>query len=804
MFLFSTRLTRRFLSLFPLLKPRRRIIYSLTRPSYAIFLTTELKAITLTNIQAINLAIILISIVPAKALAQTIKNPQPGRCTSIDLTAPRHQPPPLFSAQNIHNTFISADYSHTHKNGSTILEGDVIIKKNQLRIFSDKAQYSQKKDFLQATGHVHIDTVSLSIDATKATFSLSGTNKQAVFNHTKFIIPAKDATQQTKQHLDLKGTAASITTGDNQVSLLKQATITSCNLSKPDWVISAHDIKINYAEEYASAHDVVIRFKNIPFLYTPYIKFPTSDKRQSGLLFPEFGTSSSRGFEYAQPWYWNIAPNMDATITPHYMGKRGMELGSEYRYLTKSSNGTLQGTYLNNDKVTNNNRYQVHYQQHTQIIPNLQMNVDFQDVSDKNYFNDFSNNLGTTSRTYLDRNVNLSYDTQNWHLQALAQKLKVIDTSTALSTRPYARLPQLTLNGETAINNNGLQFTLNSELVEFAHDDKAKPVGSRITVRPGIQWPLSGAAWFFNPAIKLSHTQYNIRQNNGIKSSISDRNLPISSIDTGLFFERTLSNGLLQTLEPRLYYLNVPYRQQNNIPLFDTSTPNFSLAQLFRDNRFTGGDRIGDANQLTLALSSRLLNPDTGEENIRASIGQIFYFQDRRVSINGTTNTLKQSDIIAELDTQRGALSTNIEVQWDTHNNRFSKENYFLHYQTDNRHIFNIGYRKRLTNNVLDIEQTDTSISIPLSHQLSAYARWNYSLKDKKNIDTIGGFSYDSCCWSIQLLAQQHLKNSTSNNNAYDNSVLIQFVLKGLGNLSGNKARTTLEQSIYGYHDNLQ
>ncbi len=740
------------------------------------------------------------SIIPVRVIAQV----ELTQCTSTNLSAPKHQPPPLFSAQDIGNTYISADHSSTRKGGSTVLKGKVIIKKNQLRILSDEAKYNQQKDFLQVTGHVHIDTVSLSIDATNATFSLSAANKLAKFSNTKFIIPAKNFTKDKNQSLSLKGTATSIITGDNQISYLKQAKITSCNLSNPDWVISASDIKIDYVKEYASAHDVVIRFKNVPFLYTPYIEFPTSNKRRSGLLFPEFGTSSSRGFEYAQPWYWNIAPNMDATITPHYMSKRGIELGSEYRYLTKSSDGILRGNYLNNDKITNNKRYQVRYQQHTQLISSLRMNIDFQDISDKNYFNDFSNNLGTTSQIYLDRNVNLSYDTQNWHMQALAQKLKIINTDSALSTRPYARLPQLTLNGETAIGNNGLQFTLNSELVEFTHDDNAKPTGSRITVRPGIRWPLSGAAWFFDPAVKFSHTQYNVGPANAARQSINDRNLPISNIDTGLFFERTLNSGLIQTLEPRLYYLYVPFKQQNNIPLFDTSIPDFSLAQLFRDNRFIGGDRIGDANQVTLALSSRVFNPDTGEENLRASIGQIFYFQNRRVSTNGTTDTRKRSDIIAQLDTQWGALSTNIEVQWNIANNRLSKENYFMHYQTDKRHIFNIGYRRRLQNNALDIEQTDMSISIPFNRQFSAYARWNYSLKDRKNIDTIGGFAYDSCCWSIQLLAQQHLRNSTSSNKAYDNSVLIQFVLKGLGNLSGNKARTTLEQSIFGYHDNLQ
>ncbi len=728
-----------------------------------------------------------------------LAHPASRQCQSTDPSAPDYQAPPLFSPDNQLKTYIGANYSSTLPDGTTVLTGNIDIKKNQLYVHADKARYDQQKDFLQVTGNVHIDTPSLSLDASKATFSLSNSANQGTFTHTKFILPAENK----KRSISLKGTAGSITTGSNHISTLHNASITSCNLNSPDWLISAKKITINHNKEYGSAHNVIMRFKGVPFLYTPYIQFPTSNKRRSGLLFPEFGTSSSRGLEFAQPWYWNIAPNMDATITPHFMAKRGIELGGEYRYLTKSSHGSLHGAYLHRDRISQQKRYQVRYQQYSTIMPNLSMAIDLQDISDKDYFNDFSNNLNITSQTHLDRSARLNYDTQDWHMRTLVQKIKTIDTSSPLATRPYARLPQLTLNGETAVGKHGIQFTLDSELVEFRHEDNNKPTGSRITLRPGFYWPLSGAAWFFDPAIKFSHTQYNVGPDNGSKQRIEDRNLPVSSIDTGLFFERTLSNGLVQTLEPRLYYLKVPYKAQNNIPLFDTSIPDFSIAQLFRDNRFIGGDRIGDANQLTIALTSRLINPVNSKQSMRASIGQILYFNDRRVSIDGTTDSRRQSDIIAELATQAGAWSGNIDLQWDADANRFSKENYLLHYQTDNRHIFNFGYRKRLKNNTLDLQQTDTSLVMPINARLSAYARWNYSLKDNKNINTITGLSYDNCCWSLQLLAQRRLQNSTTDN-LYESSILVQFVLKGLGNIAGSKARHTLEQSIYGYHDILQ
>jgi LPS-assembly protein len=388
-------------------------------------------------------------------------------------------------------------------------------------------------------------------------------------------------------------------------------------------------------------------------------------------------------------------------------------------------------------------------------------------------------------------------------MKAMVQDIKTIDENAPLDTRPYERLPQLTLTGDEEIPNSPLLFTLDSEYVDFTHEDDTKTTGSRLIVRPGLSLPLSGAAWFLEPALKFSHTQYDVGTESGATQSVDDRNLPISSIDAGLFFERFLPNGYQQTLEPRLYYLNVPYEDQDNVPLFDTSTPRFSVAQLFRDNRFVGGDRIGDTNQLTVALTSRILNPNTGSEFVRASIGQIYYFEDRKVSLTGNSiDTEKQSDVIAELDVKWRRWQSNIDLQWDVSRSEFSQENYFLHFKSDERHLFNIGYRKRLLDDssLVDIEQTDTSFVYGINKNYSAIARWNYSLKDSKDIDTILGVAYDSCCWSIQLLSQRLLRNSTTSNE-YDTAILVQFVFKGLGSLSGSRAQNTLEESIYGYTD---
>ncbi len=744
---------------------------------------------------------------PAPAL-----NSDADLCPSKDSAATKHVKPRAFDAGNIGNTEISADFTQSRNDGTTTLDGNVIIEKHLIRVTADHAKYDKQQDTINFSGNVHIDTVNMSLDADSGTVDVnqtdSGSSTQGKFNNIKFFIPDSN----------MKGRAETITArekdaaaGSANTSILKNASITSCDLSAPDWLISADEIELDHDDEYGSAEDVVIRFKEVPFMYVPYMEFPTSDKRRSGLLFPEIGTSSSRGLELATPWYWNIAPNQDAVLTPRYMERRGLELGGNYRFLTQSSNGQFKGAYLPSDKTTGQERYQYRYQQSSRILPNLGFNVDIQDISDAEYFNDFSNSLGSTSRTHLYRSIALNYDLENWHMKAQLQDIKTIDETSAISSRPYERLPQLTFFGDSAIASSPLLFTFDSEYVDFTHEDPTKTTGSRLNVVPGLSLPLSGTAWFLKPAIKFNHIQYDVgtdgdANNPGTTLNVENRNLPMSSVDAGLFFERPLGSGFQQTLEPRLYYLNVPYREQNNLPLFDTSIPNFTVAQLFRDNRFVGRDRIGDANQLTVAVTSRILNPGTGLELIRASIGQIYYFADRKVSLNGDIDTAKQSDIIADLDANWGNWQGSIDLQWDTTNSRLQQDNYVLHYKSDSRHLLNIGYRKRLKKNstLIDIEQTDVSFVYALSRNYSSVARWNYSLKDNKDIDIIGGIAYDSCCWAIQLLAQRRLKKSTTAKNPYDNAILVQFAFKGLGSLSGSKAKSTLTKSIYGYSDPFQ
>ena len=392
-------------------------------------------------------------------------------------------------------------------------------------------------------------------------------------------------------------------------------------------------------------------------------------------------------------------------------------------------------------------------------------------------------------------------------MRALAQSFESLDDSIAPTARPYRMLPQLTLNGEEELGDN-LFFTFDSEWVEFVHEFREVTHGSRLRLKPGLRLSLQGSAWFFRPEFKYSHTGYDVVDDSGATVNTDSIDLPVSSIDSGLFFERSLDNGMTQTLEPRLFYLNIPYRDQSALPLFDTSVPDFNLSRLFAENRFNGGDRVGDTNQLTLALSSRLIDAEDGAEALRASIGRIFYFDDRRVTLNGVAENNSASDIITEIGGTWHDWSASAGLQWDAQTREGTKGNVLLHYQSSNHSIFNAGYRRRKQSsfNPEAIEQTDFSLVAPLTREFTLLGRWNYSLEQQRNLETVVGIAYDSCCWSMILAGQSHFLGNTgiAGVDDYDNSLIFQLVFKGIGSVSGDSATNKLKQSILGFSEDFQ
>jgi LPS-assembly protein len=733
-----------------------------------------------------SLFIVLFSMLLQQAATADVTDDCAAKYPSILL----YDPPPFFSEETRSNIDISANKTLTGRDGSSTFEGDVIIERHELRITTDIARFDNTSREVSVYGNVHLDTLSMSMDADEGRFFLDDRNIE--FSNIRFFMP------ETR----LRGHASTITSDSDKAATLTDSSITSCPPDDVDWLLSADRIDLDLQDEYGKARGVVLRFHRIPFLYTPYIEFPVGDKRRSGLLAPSFGTSSSRGFELVIPWYWNIAPNQDATIAPHYMNRRGMQLDTQYRFLTRTTDGTLDVNYLNEDQVTLEERYSLRYLQNTNFTDSIRAKIDYKDVSDSQYLQDFSSSLLGTSTTHLSQSADVVAAYTNWQLSALLQSYETLDLTIPESDRPYRMLPSIKLRGGESLTDY-LKFTLGSEWVNFVHEDNTNIEGPRFIVQPGIEFPLQSSAWFLKPAVEFNHTQYNVSDGSGMKVETQDRNLPITSLDSGIFLERTMSNDLIQTLEPRLFYLYVPFEEQDELPLFDTSVPDFSLLQMFRKNRFYGGDRIGDANQITAALRSRIINPATGYEYMRASIGQIYYFDDRRVTLTGIPETSKSSDIIGEISGKVKSWSANAGIQWDIEEHNSAKHNAALQYATEDNAIFNLGYSKRRETliNPEALEQTDISFVAPVSKKYTLIGRWNYSLEQERDLEAIAGLSYDSCCWSTIIAFQRNLVTSSSIDEDYDNTILFQLVLKGLGSVSGDSAVDKLKQSILGFRD---
>ena len=529
---------------------------------------------------------------------------------------------------------------------------------------------------------------------------------------------------------------------------------------------------------------------------------------------PSFGDSSSRGAEISLPWYWNIAPNHDALLTPRYMKKRGTQLNVDYRYLTQASHGNLDIEYLDKDTQLKERRYLIQFNNHTDLGDYVDFDLIANDASDTDYLDDLGSDINISNTTHLQRTATLKFSSDNWTLKSLAQTYETIDEDIAAANRPYRRLPQITLAGKNNFSDSDIEWSIDSEWVEFAHEDDSissdKATGSRFDIYPKLSWSLQGGAWFFTPAIGYHYSQYDLIDSSDTEIDIENRNINILSLDSGLFFERDINNNKsTQTLEPRLFYLHIPYEEHTNIPLFDTGEYDFTFAQIFRENRFTGVDRIGDSDQVTLALTSRFLDNDTGKEFFSMSIGQIFYNEDRAINLDlstplDTENTQSKSDIVSEISSNWENWNTRFSMQWNPERHKTDKSSAQIHYQDKGNRIFNLGYRYRrdFADKNDTLEQTDVSFSWPLNNKYSVLGRWNYSLTDKQDIETLFGIEYESCCWAMRLVSQRYLYDSDDNVNddtSYNSSIMFQLILKGLGSVAHKQTTNLLKHAILGY-----
>jgi len=690
------------------------------------------------------------------------------------------------------NVDIQADYAELIGKNDAKFSGDVAVTRADQLITADQVSFQNKQGIATASGDVFYQEKGFALHSDQAQLQLNQDTGQ--FKNNQFILESTHA----------RGTTQSTELINRNITRSTNVSYTTCAPSKTDWELQARTLELNNETGRGTGRDVWVEVFDLPVLYTPYISFPIDDRRQSGVLAPTFGSSDTTGVDIAVPYYWNIAPDYDATITPRIMSDRGLMLGGEFRYLTSNSEGQVSAEILD-DTTTHDLRGQFSLQNKTEFNPRLDADIDLNYISDDDYLEDFGNSLNIASNRYLISTAQLNYHADNWDLLTKVDNYDLIDNRLNDPIKPHRRLPQVVFNLHETPALGIAKVDMRNEFVHFDHSSDV--TAQRIDLQPGISIPMRTASSFITPRLSLRYTDYRLsNQQIGVERDHT-RTLPILSVDSGLFFERQLdmAGGMIQTLEPRAYYLYVPHKNQDGIPLFDTSEYDFSYNQLFRENRFSGADRVGDANQLTLAVTTRFIEPQSGTERLRASLGTIIYFDDLEVGLyeDSAPITKDSSDIIAELSakltdnwTARSAL------QYDPHAGSTQKATLGMHYQDEQDRVFNTTYRSRLETRTDgfgladDIEQTDISFKWPITDSWSTVGRWNYSLEHKTALDTFLGFEKDTCCWRLRVIAREYV------NDAFDEEpkqgIFFQFELKGLTSF-GEKLDTFLEDGILGY-----
>jgi len=778
-------------------------------------------------------------------------------------------------------TFIGAKASRYEQDKQVAtLAGDVVMRQGSMQVEADEASLYQAENRGELNGNVRVRDQGALLVGDHAEVQLD-TGESRVDNAEYVMHKSR-----------VRGNALYAKRAENSIIRLKDGTYTTCEPNSNAWQLKGNNITLNPATGFGTATNVTLRVKDIPVLYTPYIYFPIDDRRQSGFLPPSFSSDSTSGFNLTTPYYFNLAPNYDATLYPHYMSKRGLLTEGEFRYLTKSSEGQFGGAYLNdesNDRAQQSDatkdRYLVNWQHKGGLDSRVLTTVDYTKISDPYYLQDLqSNQVGVKGVDYVNQQATASYRGDDFTAQVNVQAYEL--ASVAVIT-PYNRLPQITFNGSLPYHPEGLNFTYETEATRFERSletgtfsDKdgniaprldtnvtglARANGDRLNLKPGINLPLNWTYGFVTPSLKYQYTQYELDLGSqgkadivnaqfaaaqagtnyvgGTYSSSQSRGVPIASIDSGLYFDRNtelFGTNYRQTLEPRLFYLYVPEKNQQDIPVFDTGEYSFNYASLFRDNRFSGSDRVGDENKLSLGITSRWIE-DNGFERQRVSIGQALYFKDRTVQLPGVDFTTRAD---AKTNVSPYALEyaynfnrdwrATADYNWDPVSHQPRSGSAMFHYQPEDNpnKVVNAGYRYRndqviynqntgqwqfggdygtpgqpgYVKDYYKIEQHDFSVIWPVVPQWNVISRWQYDYNRNRTLEAFGGFEYDNCCWKLRLINRywvqyDEFSQQAPQNERGDHGIFLQFVLKGLGGVMGNKVESFLDKGIQGYRE---
>ncbi len=700
--------------------------------------------------------------------------------------------------------------------GKGTVKGNVVVRQGDVELRANEMQIDKPNQAFSSDGRIDYDDPDVHVTGTGGSYSAA---QGAAIQAAHFDLKQRAA----------RGSADSMLLAPNGVLSLKKVTFTTCPANHEAWRLKADSITLDTRNRVGTGRDTQVDFLGVPLLYLPWLSFPLSSDRKSGFLFPSVGSTSSSGFQLAVPYYWNIAPNADFTFQPIEYTKRGPDLGGDLRWLTADQHGELQWDYLPDDAVYGGSRDRLQLNDVAQLPADLRLTLDAQAVSDVLYFQNFSQSPAGTSTSFLDRSADLSYRDEHWSIDGEAQQYQTIDTTLLVDERPYARVPRIVADSDFTLLGM-VHYGFDSEIVDFQHSPSAPglpplPVGWREDLTPDVSLDLTGPGYFLRPALAWRGTFYQLSDTlPGAPTSLS-RTLPIASVDSGLVFERESgAHGTRTlTLEPRIEYLYVPYRDQNGLPVFDTGLPDLNPVELFRTNRYVGADRVSDANQLTSGLTSRLLDTQSGKQYLAATIGQSYYFTTPRVTLPGETPlTAPHSDFVAQLAlTAFEDWNADAGVQWDPDHERSERSQVNLQYKPTADAVVNLSYRYERFVEIPEFvqgvelpcnpaavvpgvatgcdsqgfDQVDGSTAWPIARSWNLFAREVYDLRNHEELERFAGFEYRACCWRLRLGARRYVSSFTGSR---DTGIWLQLELAGLAGV-GSASDTSLTEEIRGY-----
>jgi len=710
------------------------------------------------------------------------------------------------------NIRITSKYSSIEKDRVANFSGNVTLIDKSQTIMADQLIFDRLLMQFNADGNIHYQNQSIDILADE--LSANKNDKSSVMLNTSYQLYGNPG----------HGSADELQINSKDGLSLLDSTYTTCIGDEPDWQIKASEITISADGSVGQAYHAQVRLFDVPILYLPYFTFPISKQRKSGFLYPKIVSSSNSGLEIETPYYWNIVPYMDATITPRYMSKRGMQLKTEFRYLTDLQSGNINIEYLNKDNAITSNddaRYLARLQHIGTFSDDFRAYLDYTTISDDNYLVDIGSKEYNANDAYLYQVGELSYFGENWQTTMKIQDFEILGNhQPSYKTLPHIEIVALqpfTFFSEQTLQG---QFELYSELTSFKAETNQQVSANRYHVEAGLSFPLSTPAWFLNSEFKLMHTYYqqkDIQQGSELTKNVN-RTLPKVRFHGGINFDRKLSlfgNHYTQTIEPQIQYLYIPEKDQTNIGIYDTTKLQDDYNGLFRDRSYSGLDRISGANQYTWGLTSRVLD-QSNLEVFRFSVGRIHYLSNKNTFDELIDNTNNDEN---PLTSQQSSLAANLfyrlnhkwqissDIQYNTIESFTNKSQVFLNYQINKYNSVQLNHRYTRNVSGSSLEQTSVLASFAISKDWAFVGRLTEDLKQSRSLETYAGLQYESCCWALRIAYHRYINSNLSddgldneNRDEFNSAFMLQFIIKGLnGKQSAIGTQEMFDSSIFGY-----